>query len=121
MKPSRLVLVLWSVLILILLIVELAEVTHSFTIPIQSWVTDPLALVFALIFTTIVALVGAIFIGIYISGRMLNPGGFTPFEEEMLRMRKEIQEIHRSVEELHRSVGPSNGPPARADSAEDEE
>ncbi len=114
MRPSRLALVLWSALIVVLVIVEVAEITHSFVLPIQSAITDPLALVFALIFTTIVALVGAIFIGIYISNRMLSPGGFTPFEEEMLRMRKELQELQRSVDQVQRAVVPAPEEPAAA-------
>jgi hypothetical protein len=104
MRPPRLALILWSVLIVILLVVELAEITHRFTLPIQSAIGDPLAFVFALVFTTILALVGAIFIGIYVSTRMLSPGGFSPFEEEMLRMRKELQEVQRSVDEVRRAV-----------------
>jgi uncharacterized membrane protein (DUF106 family) len=113
MRPSRIVLVLWSALIVVLLIVEVAEITHSFKLPIGTAIADPLTLVFALIFTTFLALVGAIFIGIYISNLMLRPSGFTPFEEEMLRMRKEIQELQRSVEEVRHAVvpGAEHAPP----------
>jgi len=110
MRPPRLALILWSVLIVILLIVEVAEITHRFTLPIQSAIGDPLAFVFALVFTTILALVGAIFIGIYVSTRMLSPGGFSPFEEEMLRMRQELTEVQRSVEEVRRAVVPNPEP-----------
>ena len=106
MRPSRIVLLLWSALIAVLLIVELAEITHIFKLPIGTAIADPVALVFALIFTTILALVGAIFIGIYISNRMLRPSGFTPFEEEMLRMRKELQELQQSVEQVRQAVAP---------------
>ena len=118
MRPSRLVLLLWSTLIFVLVIVELAEITHVFRLPIQTAIADPTALVFALIFTTILALVGAIFIGIYISNRMLSPSGFTPFEEEMLRMRKELQELQRSVDEVHRAVAPPSEGTRPAPSAE---
>jgi uncharacterized membrane protein (DUF106 family) len=121
MRPSRVVLLLWSALILVLLIVELAEITHVFKLPLATAVADPVALVFALIFTTILALVGAIFIGIYISNLMLRPSGFTPFEEEMLRMRKELQELQTSVEEIRHAVlpgkedAPSPTPPEEED------
>jgi hypothetical protein len=113
MRPTRLVILLWVTLIVVLLIVELAEITRTFTLPIQSAIGDPLAFVFALVFTTILALVGAIFIGIYISNRMLSPSGFTPFEEEMLKMRKEVRDLTRSVEEIREQLGAGPEPPAR--------
>jgi uncharacterized membrane protein (DUF106 family) len=103
MRPSRVVLIAWSLLVILLLIVEFAEITHLFTIPVESAIGDPLVFVLALVFTTIVALVGAIFIGIYISARILSPSGFTPFEEEMLRMRTDLRDVKSAVEELRRS------------------
>jgi hypothetical protein len=109
----------WGGLIVILLGLEVAELTHLFTLPIQSVVGDPIAFVTALVFTTLLAVVGAIFIGLYISHRLLTPGGFTPYEQEMLRMRGEVREIRAAVEEIRRSVLPDSGergrppPPAR--------
>ena len=105
MRPSRVVLVGWGLLITALLVVELAEITHFFTLPVQSAFTDPLALVFALVFTTILALVGAVFIGMYASVRILNPTGFTPFEEEMLQMRSDVRELKATVDQLHAEGG----------------
>jgi len=96
----------WGAVIAILLGVEVAELTRLFTLPIQSVVGDPIALVTALVFTTILAVVGAIFIGLYISHRLLTPTGFTPYEQEMLRMRTEVREIRASVEEIRRAVRP---------------
>ncbi len=110
MRTSRLVLLAWSVLIVLLVVVELAELTHLFTLPVESVLGDPLAFVLALVFTTVVALVGAIFIGIYISARILSPSGFTPFEEEMLRMRTDLRDVKAAVEEMRR--GPNAPPPA---------
>jgi hypothetical protein len=113
MRASRVALVLWGALILVLLVVEVAELTHLFSLPVQSVIDDPVALVVALVFTTIVALVGAIFIGIYISHRMLSPSGFTPFEEEMLKMRQEVQELKGAVDSL-KPIDPPTRPPGAA-------
>jgi len=99
-RPSRVVLFLWLALIVVLLIVEIAELTHFFTLPVESVIGDPLAFVFAIVFTTILALVGAIFIGIYFAQRVLSPSGFTPFEEEMLKMRRDLAEVKASVAQL---------------------
>ena len=100
MKANRISMLLWFALIFILVIVEVAEITHVFTVPVQNVLGDPLTIVIALIFTTIVALVGAIFIGVYLSHRILSPTGFTPFEEEMLRMRADVQQVKRDLTEL---------------------
>jgi hypothetical protein len=110
-KPSSWVLVFWSALIVLLVLVEVAEITHLFRIPIQSALGDPLAFVFALVFTTVFALVGAIFIGIYFSARVLRGSGFTPFEEEMLRMRVDLRDLKVSVEELKASMPRAADPP----------
>jgi hypothetical protein len=104
-KPSRVIL-FWVIVIALLLFVEVAEITHLFTLPVQSAVGNLVSFVFALVFTTILALIGAIFIGIYISHRFLTPTGFTPFEEEMLRMRADVASMREDVEALKASIGP---------------
>ncbi len=110
MRPSRVVLLLWSLVIVVLVFVEIAEITHLFSVSIQSAVEDPLAFVFALVFTTILALVGAIFIGIYFTQRILSPSGFTPFEEEMLRMRRDLGEIKDALARLPTAGAPPAPP-----------
>jgi uncharacterized protein YneF (UPF0154 family) len=119
MKASRISMLLWFSLILILVIVELAEITHVFTVPIQNVLGDPLAIVIAIIFTTVVALVGAIFIGVYLSHRILSPTGFTPFEEEMLRMRADVQQVKRDVADLRGRSAPDRS--SSSDDLSDEE
>ena len=100
MRPGRAVVVLWTLVIVALVVLELAEVTHLFTFPITAVLADPVTLVVSLVFTTIVAIIGAIFVGIYITTRLLGPRGFSPFEEEMLKMREEIHEVRLSVDRL---------------------
>lgn len=113
MRTAAIALVLWGALIVVLVFVELAEVTHLFTVSAESsFLGDPIAFVFALVFTTILALIGAIFIGIYISHRILSPVGFTPFEEEMLKMRQEVHDLTESVDALRKSIDPAH-PPAK--------
>jgi len=107
MKPARAILVFWISVILVLLFVEFAEITRLFTLPVQSALGNLLSFIFALVFTTLLALVGAIFIGIYISHRLQSPAEFTPFEEEMLKMRSDVQALRTDVEELKASIGPA--------------
>jgi uncharacterized protein YneF (UPF0154 family) len=99
MRPPR-ILLFWMVVIAALLIVEVAELTRLFTIPFLQAISNPVTFAIALIFVTVVALVGAIFIGIYVSQRLLSPRGFSPFEEEMLKMRAEVMEIRTQLQAL---------------------
>jgi hypothetical protein len=101
----------WVAVIALLLFVEVAEITHLFTLPVQSAAGNLVSFVFALVFTTILALIGAIFIGIYISHRFLSPTGFTPFEEEMLRMRSDVARVREDIESLKASIGPVSQEP----------
>ena len=48
----------------------------------------------------ILALIGAILIGMLLSHRILSIGGFTPFEKEMLKMRKDIEDIKKKLDSL---------------------
>lgn len=102
--------VFWAVLIAALLFIEVAELTRLFTIPFTQAISNVVTFAFALIFVTIVALVGAIFIGIYVSQRLLFPRGFSPFEEEMLKMRAEVMEMRRQLQDL---MGQPDGPSPR--------
>ncbi len=118
MKVARSVTVVWVIVIVVLLALEVAELTHFFTIPVEAALADPLTFIFSLVFTSIVSIVGAIFIGIYISQRLLSQSGFTPFEEEMLRMRAELHEVRAAVGEIQQAqrrsasaVDPPSGPP----------
>lgn len=110
MRPARAIL-FWVAVIGALLFVEVAEITHLFTLPVQSAVGNLLSFVFALVFTTILALVGAIFIGIYISHRLQSPTGFTPFEEEMLKMRSDVARLREEVAALRTAPAPPSSPP----------
>jgi len=108
MRAGRAIL-FWVVVIALLLFVEVAEITHLFTLPVQSAVGNLLSFIFALVFTTILALVGAIFIGIYLSQRFQSRGGFTAFEEEMLKMRADVAKLREDMDELTSATFPKGG------------
>ena len=60
------------------------------------------AFIFSLIAIAILSIVGAIFIGMYVSLRYFSARNFTPFEEEMLKMRSDVREIREKVAELEK-------------------
>ena len=121
MKVSRAIL-FWVVLISALLVLELAQVTGLFRLPFAAILGNVVAFVFALLLVTILALVGALFVGIFIAHRILSPQGFSPFEEEMLRMRREVQELHGKMDRLlpagtRSPADPTGDPPGPAEPA----
>jgi len=56
------------------------------------------------LFLIVIAIVGAVLLGMFISHRLLTHGGFTPFEEEMMRMRKEVQQSLKHSEKMREEV-----------------
>ena len=56
------------------------------------------------LFVIVVAIVGALLLGMFISHRLLTHGGFTPFEEEMMRMRKDVQQQLSHTEKMREEV-----------------
>ncbi len=112
MRLSRSVL-LWVVVLSALVLVEVAQVAHLFNLGYTALLGNLLSFILALVLITVLALVGAVFVGIFIATRALSQRGFSPFEEEMLRMRAEVKEVRDRLEELTRSPprGPSGGGP----------
>lgn len=116
MRISRAIL-FWLVIIVGLVLLEVAQVTNLFRLGFASVLGNLIGFVFALLLVTVLALVGAVFVGIFIAHRILSPQGFSPFEEEMLKMRQEVADLHRKVELLlpedrRSSEGPHRSPPS---------
>ena len=90
-------LALWATFVLALVGIELGIVSGAFAI-------DPLTnfyfviLAFAVI--GILAIIGAVFLGIFVTTRILSSREFTPFEKEMLAMREDVKALTAKVEEL---------------------
>ena len=59
---------------------------------------------FSLVAFAVVAIVGALLLGMFISHRLITHGGFTAFEEEMMRMRKEVQQQLAHTEKMREEV-----------------
>jgi hypothetical protein len=61
-----------------------------------------------LISITTLAIVGAIFFGMYISHRILSKRGFTPFEMSMMEMHEDIKEIKTKIAQLEKEMNGGN-------------
>ena len=72
--------------------------------------------IYAWVGVILLALIGSLLIGMYISYRFLSMRSFTPFEKEMMEMRVEVTELKRTTEEIRAKLDAMPGcePPARS-------
>lgn len=68
-------------------------------------ITSFFLIVLGLVVLAVLALIGAVFLGMVISHRIMAGQGFTPFEEEMLKMRQEVRELHDRLDALMEKIG----------------
>ena len=71
--------------------------------------------IYAWVGVILLALIGSLLIGMYISYRVLALRSFTPFEKEMMEMRVEVSELKRTAEEIRAKFDTMPGcePPAK--------
>jgi uncharacterized membrane protein YhaH (DUF805 family) len=91
---------MWSVIIAVLIIFEILQ--FSGIIKLSSIAANFYLFMFSLVTISILAVIGAIFLGITIAHRLLESKGFTPFEIEMLSMKEQISEMKKTLEEMER-------------------
>jgi low affinity Fe/Cu permease len=94
-------LAVWAVFVLALVGIELGIVTGALAI-------DPFTnfyfVIVAIAVIGILAIIGAVFIGIFLATRILSSQEFTPFEKEMLAMREDVKALTAKVEELTQAL-----------------
>ncbi len=110
MKVSRWTLV-WLVVVGLLVAIEVAilfGVVNPYDV-----VTFFFIMVSALVVIAVLAIIGAMFLGLYISHRILSTQAFTPFEQEMLQMAEDVKRLSDKVDALSRELRPPDDPPKR--------
>ncbi|MEE9116174.1 MAG: hypothetical protein V3U09_04675 [Thermoplasmata archaeon] len=90
--------ILWLILVIVLFSIFVAEITEA--IRLTDLISYFFLFVLALVIIAVLAVIGAAFMGVLISHRIFSVKSFTPFEEEMLQMRKEVKEIKKKIDEL---------------------
>ena len=106
MRVSRWTL-LWLLVIGVLIAMEIGILTGF--ISTNNAITSFLTLVYALMVISVLSIIGAVFVGMFVSHRILSTKGFTPFEQEMLRMRQEVRELSERVAEIGVRIGAQIG------------
>ncbi|MCK5290742.1 MAG: hypothetical protein KAR39_01855 [Thermoplasmata archaeon] len=90
--------ILWLIVVIVLFSIFIAEITE--TIRLTDLISYFFVFVLALVIIAVLAVIGAAFMGVLITHRIFSVKSFTPFEEEMLQMRKEVKEIKKKVDEM---------------------
>lgn len=57
-----------------------------------------------LVIIAILAVIGAMFVGVFVSHRIFSVKAFTPFEKEMLKMREEVGVIAQEISKMRDEV-----------------
>jgi len=78
-------------------------------ITVNSILLDFIGFISMLVVIFMLAVLGAIFMGMFISHRILASRGFTPFEREMLEMRDDLNKIDERLERIEKSVSGNPG------------
>ena len=99
--------VLWLGIVVVLVGVEIGVVTGYIT-P-AGLISSFLTLIIGVVVISVFAFIGAVFLGMFVSHRILSGKGFTPFEQEMLRMRQEIRDLSGRLDAIAERLGVPSG------------
>jgi len=97
MKKVPIPLVMLGAIIIGVGLVAVAMMTGI--LPMRDVLTGFYAFVFGLVVISILAIIGAVFFGMYISHRIFSKRDFTTFEEEMLKMKEDVEKIKEKLDE----------------------
>ncbi len=99
---------MWLALILVLVIIWASMLAGL--INLTDIVLNFFLIIFSLVVIAILAIIGAVFVGIFVSHRILSAQGFTPFEREMLEMREDVKKLHAKLQTIEDQVGSKDNP-----------
>ncbi len=95
-------LLMLGMIVMLLGLLAIGLITGFF--PVGDLLTDFYTFVFALVVISILSIIGATFLGIYISHRFFSAREFSAFEEEMLKVRDDIRYIRKKIDEMEDSL-----------------
>lgn len=90
----------WIAVISALIIFEVLQLTGI--VKVSQIVANFYLFMFSLVVVSILAIIGAVFLGITIAHRLMENREFTPFEEEMLTMKEQINKIEKTLESMNK-------------------
>ncbi len=100
---------LWVGLALLIFIAILSIGSMTGFFPFINPFTQFFVFVFFLVIIAVLAIIGAAFLGMVVSHRLLSSYTFTPFEKEMLKMKRDVEQIRKDMEEMKASLEKISG------------
>lgn len=101
MKVNKLTLI-WLSLMIFLILLEIGQLTG--VVRLDRIINNPWGFVFGITIVAILAVIGAMFVGVFIAYRWLTTRGFTPYEEEILKVVDEVHRISERTERIEREI-----------------
>lgn len=96
---------MYYLILLILIVIAIWIIgTLSGLIPIEDILLNFIGFISMLVSITMLAIFGAIFLGMYLSHRILTKKGFTPFEISMMEMHEDIKEMKDRLSKLEEEI-----------------
>jgi MFS superfamily sulfate permease-like transporter len=88
----------WLAFVAIIALLVLFEAAQLLGWVSYTWITRNLSIfIVAVVLVSLFSVIGAMFLGMYVSHRFFSMKGFTPFEEEMLRVREDVKQINEKL------------------------
>ena len=103
--------IIFIFIVIILVIIAILIIGFlSGLISIDDIIVEFLGFISMLVAITMLAIVGAIFLGMYIGHRASTRSGFTPFEISMLEMHEDIKSIKKRIAKLENELNNDKSP-----------
>ena len=90
----------WIAVVVILAAFEILQLTGI--LKVTQIVANFYLFMFSIVVVSVLAVIGAIFLGMTIAHRLMESKDFTPFEEEMLSMREQMNRIEKMIETINK-------------------
>lgn len=103
MRKISLGVAIWIVVVAALIVFEILLVTG--VVKVTQITANFYLFMFSLVVVSLLAIIGAIFLGMTIAHRLMDSKEFTPFEEEMLSMKEQINKMEKALEKMLDSSG----------------
>lgn len=95
----------WLIFLLVVSVLVIFEIGQIMGVVSYTGVTTNLPVfIMAVVLVSLFSVIGAMFLGMYVSHRFFTTRGFTPFEEEMLHVREDVKDIRERLVRLEEAL-----------------
>jgi hypothetical protein len=105
----RIPIIYYVIIVALIIIAAWIVIIQLGFVTVESLLLNFYGFISMVVIVSMLAVLGAIFMGMFISHRILASHGFTPFEREMLEMREDLNKINEKLERMEKSVSRNPG------------